>query len=319
MTLYNLIGDPMDTRSAISVFEDLKQHQENIYQLTNLMNNLEYSQEGLQEIFQGTFNAGNTIIHGIHSGLQTYKSIMERIGNFFYEFSEKNNEVINIYVKDIKDQTKKLDQLYKKDNTIYVGHREEEVPYIEGCKKDLLTLSQDLLKLNQSLDKKVGKMFDYVDKVISLTMSNKEYQTSKKPIHDQEFIDMNKLNKELQEFFQSTMDNNFRKDTRTLGEVIPNFKSLQTAVDNIVKTSSYTTLKDLRKFNEDTQDIKNKVDHLLLVLEDGETVIETSRLKHLNSVLEVSGSISTYVSGLITLFIDCCKTVSSIVRILDEY
>lgn len=317
MTLYIRIGDPMDTRSTISVFEDLEQHQENISQLKNLIDNLEYSQEGLQEIFPGAYTVGNTIVHGVLNVLQVYKGILERIGDFFYEFSEKNNEVVNIYVKDIKDQTKKLESLYKKDNTIYVVHREDEVPYIEGCKKDLLTLSQDLLKLNQSLDKRVSKMFDYVDKVLSLTISNKEYQTSKKPIHDPEFIDMNKLNKELQEFFQSTMDMNFRKDNRTLGDVIPNFKSLQTAVDNIVKTSSYTTLKDLRKFNEDTQDIKNKVDHLLLVLEDGVTVIETSRLKHLNSVLEVSGSISTYISGLTTLFIDCCKTLSSIVRILD--
>lgn len=318
MTLYIRIGDPMDNRSTISVFEDLEQHQENISQLKNLIDNLEYSQEGLQEIFQGAYGIGNTVVHTVHSGLQAYKGIMERIGDFFYEFSEKNNEVVNIYVKDIKDQTKKLESLYKKDNTIYVVHREDEVPYIEGCKKDLLTLSHDLLKLNQSLDKRVSKMFDYVDKVLSLTMSNKEYQTSKKPIHDPEFIDMNKLNKELQEFFQSTMDMNFRKDNRTLGEIIPNFKSLQTTVDNIVKTSSYTTLKDLRKFNEDTQDIKSKVDHLLLVLEDGVTVIETSRLKHLNNVLEVSGSISTYISGLTTLFIDCCKTLSSIVRILDE-
>lgn len=252
------------------------------------------------------------------NGLGTFSRMMKGIGDFFYRFSERNNSDINIYAKQLQKYSKDLEKIQRANPILLTTHGATIVPYIEGCTKDLFTLSKDLLVVNQALESKMEKIFTYVNKVLSLTISNKEYQTSKKPIHDSELTDMVKLNKQLEDFFKSTMSINQRKDSLPISEIVPNFKTLQESISNIVRVSNYTTLKDLRGFNEETQDIKKNTDYLLEVLDEGGTVIEISRIQYLSKVLDITGSICSYVSGIVTLYIDMCKTIIGITKVLKS-
>lgn len=294
----------MDNNTTLNV---LKQHEINSKLTQDLIVALENCGDSYED-FKSFFT----------NGLGTFSKMMTKIGDFFYKFSEGNNSEINIYCKQMKGYAKDLEKLHKGNPLLFTTYGGTTVPYIEGCTKDLYTLSNDLIKVNQLLEHKMEKIFTYVNKVLSLTISNREYQTSKKPIHDSELADMVKLNKDLEAFFKSSMSVNQRRDSLPLSEIVPNFKSLQEAVENIIKTANYTTLKDIRGFNEETQDIKKNTDYLLEVLDEGSTVIEISRIQYLSKVLDITGSICTYVSGITTLYMDMCKTVIAITKILKS-
>lgn len=264
-------------------------------------------------------SSNESLIDFIYGAFSKIVDFLTGFRELFFSFSNRNFQDINIYIRDVEKNKTKLNSLLTKKPTIYAALQDKEVPYIEGCNTDLLTLSAKLLKINQSLDGTLETVLNYLDKIVSLSMGNKEWQESNKLVNDKEFVIIAKLNKELDTFFKETMDINKNNDTSILRNIIPNVNSLKLSADNITQCDKYAGLKHIRRFNDEATNIKNKIDILIDQIKDKELTISSVKLKYLAEVLGMSANILTNYSGITSLTIEAAKTFTVIVKIMEEY
>lgn len=264
-------------------------------------------------------SSNEAVMDFIYSAFSKIGEFLTGFRELFFIFSNRNFQDVNVYIRDVENYKSKLNSILSKKPNIYAYLQNTDVPYIEGCTVDILTLTSNLLKANQSLDGKLEESLVYLDKIISLSLGNAEWQESNKLVRDKEFADMVKLNNDLETFFKNTMSINKNKDMSLLKNIIPNINSLKLAADNISDCKNYAGLKHVRKFNDEASNIKNKIDIFIDQIKSKELVISGVKLKYLADVLDISAKILTNYSGITGLTIEAAKTYVSIVKIMEDY
>ena len=252
------------------------------------------------------------LLHYLRMGLNRIGHSIDKLGDVFFHFANRNTEDVNIYLRDLEESKKTIENVLRRDEEAFAYIQDMDCPYIEGVKVPLKELCDKLAKLNVNMDARMEEAMNFIQRMAIMFATSNEFRSSDKPLREAEFPKCQKLEKDFKDFFNDVMDVNQRTDHFLVKNIVKSSKEVKDCIEILSKANNFTALKHIRKIQEMNKDIADKITMFSEDIRESGAKLSSNRLKYLTSVIECGASIVSYYGGMVTLIQDAAKTIHSL-------
>jgi len=230
------------------------------------------------------------VLKSINSAYINVTSSLVKFKGFFNK--EWKNDIHAIEFG-YKKAMSKLDDI----DFLTIGAKEQ--PVMLGLSMTVLEAAEELKKVSPDINKKLFVQLNELDLAISKFISDEEYRKSFK-YNGREFERMFKETLDINKTI-AKITSNGSVDAKTLKDTISNPKSAIAAAKLLIQLDKETDFSDMEKLYKISDSIASRVNYLVEVLEDNES-ISPEALKTLISAIGYGSNIlSTYAAFFLTL------------------
>lgn len=199
----------------------------------------------------------------------------------------------NIFLKDLVDMEKKLNQMKEDGFSKYANYR---VPYIPGLRYNLPDTMSKINLIIPKLNNTVEDMLDELDTKLANFITGKSTKSRRPATRGYKWLRV-----ELDEVMDDIIDHNKYDDSFKLKEITHNISSLNEVRYSILSLAKILNTDKLKVYDELSTEIANKVDFLIDVYKKGDNDITKNSVVDLSIELEDAAYIITNLSSIVYL------------------
>lgn len=265
------------------------------------------SNEGILESFD---SIGGYFSRGLEGLLTMFKKLEDTSSNLV------KDEIFNKDVRDLVHDINKLPTELSKTSNIYSTIQGTKIPVALGLKTDFNTTLESLSPSLINIEENVINILDDAILFINRLMSSDEYRLSSRYTGFKvKEIETYLIRKPIYE----SIDENGTSDRKTVKDLLPNFSSLFTAKELVVKNEKVLDIELLKLIKDKTLKLsKNANDLYDFINENGDQSVNKAMITTLAYRLEDTANYINTASSVIYLYKQTIYSMREVVKVASK-
>lgn len=290
----------------------------------NLVTSMEDFNNELKQIditYRANAIANEGILESFDSIGNYFSKGLSSITTMFKKLEETSNSLTkdNIFNKDVKDlvnDLNKLDVDTSKAANIYTTIGNAKVPVVMGCKTDIKTTLENISPSLHKIEENIIDILDDAILFINRLMGSEEYRIASRytgfKVKHIEAYDINKP-------IYDCIDENGTSDRKAIKDLIPNFNTLFTCRDLVIKNEKVLDVDLLKQIKDKTIKLsKNANDLYDFITDNGDQSVNKAMISELAYRLENTATYVNNASSVIYLYKQTIYSMKEIVKLAEK-